>query len=175
MNDKQQRESPGAGTSSETVPAEDPTITQSPLFPRYVVADMYRRIERKLGMKGLRNDEDIAWAVQRRLPVTAIEALMLHGMSEKEIHRLILSRRSLSAHRERHQPLTCDESDRVMRIVRLTSLAEWVFGNDVSASRWLRHSFSKDEPRTPLDFLQTEAGAWIIEAKLVRIAEGFYI
>jgi len=62
-----------------------------------------------------------------------------------------------------------------MRIVRLTSLTEWVFGDDVKAGRWFRHPLGRDEPRTPLDLLQTEAGAWIIEAKLIRLAEGIYI
>lgn len=47
--------------------------------------------DRKLGPKGLRNDEDIAWVVQRRLPVPAIEALILWDV-QKQIHRLILSR-----------------------------------------------------------------------------------
>jgi putative toxin-antitoxin system antitoxin component (TIGR02293 family) len=175
MADEQQHESPTSGASSHTSSAEDPTIIQSLIFPRYVVAEVYQRIERKLGLEGLRSDKDIAWAVQRCLPVRSIEALILHGMSEKEIHRLILSRRSLTAHRERHEPLTCEESDRAMRIVRLTSLAEWVFGNDVTAGRWLRHPFRLDRLHTPLDFLQTEAGAWLIEAELVGIAEGICV
>lgn len=81
MTDEQQRESPGSGTSRQTAPAEAPAIFQSLVFPRYVVAEVYRRIENKLGLQGLRNDEDIAWVVQRRLPVTAINALTLHGIS----------------------------------------------------------------------------------------------
>lgn len=149
-----------------------PTLTQSLVFSRSVVAEVYRRIERRLGLEGIRSDDDIAWTVQRRLPVSAIEALKWHGMSEKEIYRLIVSRRSLAAHREKNDPLTCEESDRAMRIARLTSFAEWVFGDDVTAGRWLRHLFRQDRFHTPLDFLQTEAGAWIIEGELVGIAGG---
>lgn len=175
MTDEQQCELPGAETASKPAPVETPTIIQTLIFPRYVVAEVYRRVEQKLGLKALRNDEDIAWAVQRRLPLTAIESLMLHGVSEKEIHWLILSRRSLTTHRERHEPLTCDESDRAMRIARLISLAEWVFGDDVVAAQWLRSSFKLDQLRTPLEFLQTEAGAWLVEGELVGIAEGVYV
>lgn len=163
------------GPAMQPTSPVDPTLTQSLVFPRYVVAEVYRRVEHKLGLKGIRSEDDIAWAVQRRLPTSTIEALELHGMAEKEIYRLIVSRRSLAAHREKHEPLTWDESDRAMRIARLTSLAEWVFGDDVMAGRWLRHSFRLDQFHTPLDFLQTEAGAWIIEGELVGIAEGVYV
>ena len=175
MANEQQPELPNPEPESQPATTVEPTVTQSLVFPRYVVTEVYRRIERKLGLKGIRSDENIAWMVQRCLPVRAIEALMLHGMSEKEIYRLIVSRRSLSAHRERHEPLTCEESDRAMRIARLTSLAEWVLGDDVTASRWLRDSFRRDPLHTPLDFLQTEAGAWIIEGELVGIAEGMCV
>lgn len=78
MTDEQQRESPGAQTPSQPALVEAPTITQTLIFPRYVVAEVYRRMEQRLGLKPLRNDEDIAWAVQRRLPLTAIESMMLH-------------------------------------------------------------------------------------------------
>lgn len=175
MADEQQSELRSPKPESQPAPTADPTIVQSLVFPRYVVAEVYRRIESKLGLKGIRNDVDIAWMVQRRLPVDVIEVLMLHGMSEKEIYRLIVSRRSLAAHRERLEPLTCEESDRVMRITRLTSLAEWVFGDEAVAARWLRHPFRQDKLRTPLDFLQTEAGAWLVEGELVGIAEGVYV
>jgi putative toxin-antitoxin system antitoxin component (TIGR02293 family) len=175
MANEQQHELPNPETLSQPVLTEDATFAQSLVFPRYVVAEVYRRIERKLGLKGIASDDDIAWMVQRCLPVSVIDALTLHGISEKELYRLIVSRRSLATHREKHEPLTCDESDRAMRIVRLISLAEWIFGDDVKAGRWLRHPLGKEEPRTPLDFLQTEAGAWIIEAKLIRFAEGIVI
>lgn len=174
MANEEEPETPNPSASAEP-PASDRTVEQQLVCPGYVVAEVYRRIERKLGLEGIRSDEDIAWIVQRRLPVRAIEALTLHGMSEREVYRLIVSRRSLAAHREKHEPLTCEESDRTMRIVRLTSLAEWVFGNDVAAGRWLRQPLSKEEPRTRLDFLRTEAGAWIIEVKLVQLAEGIFI
>jgi putative toxin-antitoxin system antitoxin component (TIGR02293 family) len=158
--------------SPESDPTEAPAISPALLFPRYVVTEVYRRIEHKLGLQGIRSDDDLAWRVQRRLPVSTTDALTLHGMSEREIHRLIVPRRCLAAHREKDELLTCEESDRAMRIVRFTSLAEWVFGDDVKAGRWLRHPFRKHEPGTPLDFLRRKPAHGLSRQSSSRLPRG---
>jgi len=48
------------GTTMPSQPEEAPTFSQSLVFPRYVVAEVYRRIERKLGLEGIRSDDDIS-------------------------------------------------------------------------------------------------------------------
>jgi putative toxin-antitoxin system antitoxin component (TIGR02293 family) len=65
--------------------------------------------------------------------------------------------------------LTHDESDRAVRIARITSQAEEVFGDDAKAARWLRKPKARFEGRVPLELLRTEAGSRIVEEMLLQI------
>ena len=56
-----------------------------------------------------------------------------------------------------------EESDKVVRIARITALAEKVFGNEEKAFRWLRKPKRRFASRTPLEVLATEAGAQLVE------------
>ncbi|HEY3989714.1 MAG TPA: antitoxin Xre-like helix-turn-helix domain-containing protein [Acidobacteriaceae bacterium] len=80
----------------------------------------------------LRSDRDLARLVDERLPLASVEALSNHGMSNEEIYSFIVPRRTLVHRKTRHEPLTHDESDRAVRIARITSLAEEVFGDDAN-------------------------------------------
>ena len=137
------------------------------------VAMFYRRIEGKLGISALRSDLDLARLVDARLPLTSIESLSSHGMSDEEIYSFILPRRTLAHRKSRSEALTHDESDRAVRIARITSLAEEVFGEDAKAGRWLRKPKSRFDGRTPLEMLRTEAGARLVEEMLMQLDYGF--
>ena len=96
-------------------------------------AMFYRRMELKLGVTSLRSDRDLARLVHERLPLTSVESLSHHGLTDEEIYSFILPRRTLAHRRTRHESLTHDESDRAVRIARITSLAEEVFGDEAKA------------------------------------------
>jgi putative toxin-antitoxin system antitoxin component (TIGR02293 family) len=136
-------------------------------------AMLYRRIEIKLGVTPLRSDRDLARLVDKRLPLSAVDSLSSHGMTYEEIYSFILPRRTLVHRKNRHESLTHDESDRAVRIARLTSLAEEVFGDDAKASRWLRKAKTRFEGRSPLEMLRTEAGARLVEEMLLQLDYGF--
>ena len=136
-------------------------------------AMFYRRIEIKLGVTPLRSDRDLARLVEERLPLTSVDSLSSHGMSDEEIYSFILPRRTLVHRKTRHELLTHDESDRAVRIARMTALAEEVFGDDAKASRWLRKPKIRFEGRAPLELLRTEAGARLIEEMLLQLDYGF--
>ena len=136
-------------------------------------AMFYRRIEVKLGVTPLRSDHDLARLVDERLPLTSVESLSSHGMTDEEIYNFIVPRRTLVHRRTRREPLTHDESDRAVRIARITSLAEEVFGDDAKAGRWLRKPKTRFEGRTPLEMLRTEAGARLVEEMLLQLDYGF--
>ena len=136
-------------------------------------AMFYRRIEGKLGVTTLRSDLDLARLVDARLPLTSVESLSSHGMSDEEIYSFILPRRTLAHRKSRSEALTHDESDRAVRIARITSLAEEVFGEDAKAGRWLRKPKSRFDGRTPLEMLRTEAGARLVEEMLMQLDYGF--
>jgi len=133
----------------------------------------YRRMEAKLGLTPLHSDRDLARLVEDRLPLTSVDSLTSHGISDEEIYSFILPRRTLAHRKTRREPLTHEESDRAVRFARITSLAEEVFGNDAKASRWLRKPKSRFEERTPLELLRTEAGARLVEEMLLQLDYGF--
>ena len=133
----------------------------------------YRRIETKLGVTSLRSDRDLARLVEERLPLTSVESLSSHGMSVEEIYSFIVPRRTLVHRKSRHEALTHDESDRAVRIARIASLAEEVFGNDAKAARWLRKAKTRFEGRSPFELLRTEAGARLVEEMLLQLDYGF--
>ncbi|MBV8113477.1 MAG: DUF2384 domain-containing protein [Silvibacterium sp.] len=134
---------------------------------------LYRRIERKLGVGPLRSGRDLARVVEARLPLESLEALSSHGMSSEEIYSYILPRRTLVHRKTRRETLTHDESDRAMRVARITALAEEVFGDDAKAGRWLRKPKQRFEGRTPLELLRTDAGARLVEEMLLQLDYGF--
>ena len=136
-------------------------------------AMLYRRVETKLGINPLRSDRDLARLVEQRLPLTSLESLSKHGMTVEEIYRLIVPRRTLVHRKSRREPLTHDESDRAVRIARMASLAEEVFGDDAKAARWLRKPKSRFDGRTPFELLSTEAGARLVEEMLLQLDYGF--
>ena len=133
---------------------------------------LYRRIEDKLGVGSLRSESDLAMLVERRLPVRSIAALTQHGLTEGEVYALVLPRRTLTHRRAKRQTLTRDESDKAVRLARITALAEEVFGDEEKAARWLRKPKRRFASRTPLEMLVTEAGARLIEELLYQVDEG---
>jgi len=134
---------------------------------------VFRRVESKLGVTPVRSDLDLARLVEKRLPLTSVESLSRHGISDQEIYDLIVPRRTLVHRKSRHEALTHEESDRAVRIARVTSLAEEIFGADDKAARWLRKPKSRFDGKTPLALLATEAGSRLVEEMLLQLDYGF--
>ncbi|ESY78470.1 DUF2384 domain-containing protein [Mesorhizobium australicum] len=120
----------------------------------------------------VRSQADLATVVRRRLPLATLKGLALAGMSEQEIERFVIPQRTRRHRAEKNQPLTIDESDRAVRLVRIQSLAEETFGDAGKANRWLRKELAELGRETPLTVAQTEAGARVIETILGKIAWG---
>jgi putative toxin-antitoxin system antitoxin component (TIGR02293 family) len=135
--------------------------------------NVYCRVELKLGLNSLRSDRDLARIVEEQLPLQSIDSLAENGLSEDEIYSFILPRRTLSHRRARRELLTHEESDRAVRIARILSLAEEVFGDDAKAGRWMRKPKSRFAGRMPLELLRTEAGGRLVEEMLLQLDYGF--
>ncbi|MFL9502016.1 antitoxin Xre/MbcA/ParS toxin-binding domain-containing protein [Rhodopseudomonas palustris] len=119
----------------------------------------------------VRSQADLAMVVRNRLPLAALQGLSRAGLSDQEIERFVIPQRTRRHRAERNQPLTIDESDRAVRLLRIQSLAEDTFGVD-KASLWLRRPLAELNGETPLTVAQTEAGARLIEMVLGKIAWG---
>jgi len=130
------------------------------------------RLGGKLGVSRIHSDRDLASLVEKQLPADAIKALVRGGLSDAEVYQLIVPRRTLAHRLAKHQPLSKEESDKAVRVARITATAEQVFGESERAWRWLRKPKRRFEGRSPIDMLATEAGARLVEEMIVQFEYG---
>jgi putative toxin-antitoxin system antitoxin component (TIGR02293 family) len=133
---------------------------------------LYARLGGKLGIAQIRSDRDLASLVEKRLPATAIRSLVRGGLSDAEVYQLIVPRRTLAHRVAKHQSLSKEESDKAVRVARITAMAEQVFGEPDRAWRWLRKAKRSFGGKTPIEMLATEAGARLLEEMIVQIDDG---
>ena len=133
---------------------------------------MYPLLEGKLGVVGIHSDQDLVALVESRLPVSAVRSLVSSGLSDAEVYQLILPRRTLAHRLAKREPLSREESDKAVRVARITALAEQTFGEPQRAWRWMRKPKRRFQGRTPMEMLATEAGAHLVEEMLYQIDDG---
>ncbi|HEX4077846.1 MAG TPA: antitoxin Xre/MbcA/ParS toxin-binding domain-containing protein [Rhizomicrobium sp.] len=134
-------------------------------------------VARKLGGRAVlgqhvHSQADLAHAVSRRLPLAALKGLVEAGLTEQEIERLVIPQRTRRHRAERKQPLTVEESDRAVRLLRIQTNAEETFGSKEKANIWLRRPLAELNGESPIDIVRTESGARVIETMLAKIAWG---
>jgi len=138
---------------------------------------IFEEIARKLGGPAVvgapvHSQADLALAIRNRLPLSVLKGLTKAGMSESEIEMFVIPQRTRRHRAEKRQPLTIDESDRAVRLLRIQTVAEDVFGDKEKANHWLRRPLAELSGETPLVIAQTDAGARVIETVLGKIAWG---
>jgi putative toxin-antitoxin system antitoxin component (TIGR02293 family) len=127
-----------------------------------------------LGLRAPATESDILHLVEGRLGASVIKRLSVLGLERSEIDDVVIPSRTLQHRRSRREKLTMEESDRVLRIIRVLSSAEAVYGSRERALAWLRKSQARLEGRSPLSLLKTDTGSRIVEETLIQIDEGMY-
>jgi putative toxin-antitoxin system antitoxin component (TIGR02293 family) len=74
--------------------------------------------------------------------------------------------------RRRKGGLTPEQSERVIRAVRIIAEALETFGSRDKALTWMRRTCAVLGGKAPIDLLDTEEGAGLVESLLGRIAHG---
>ena len=120
----------------------------------------------------VRSQAELALAVRKRLPLTALQGLSKAGFSDQEIAQFVIPQRTRRHRAEKKQLLTVEESDRAVRLLRVQTLAEETFGDVVKANAWLRRPLAELHGEPPLALAQTEAGGRVVETILGKIAWG---
>lgn len=121
----------------------------------------------------IHSEVEVVELVARGLPVAAADVLRsLGGLSAPELGEII-PQRTLSRARQRGR-LSPEQSDRIVRAIRLFARAHDVFANREKANRWMRRPNRSLEGRSPLPLLRTSAGAELVESILDRIVHGVY-
>lgn len=107
---------------------------------------------------------DVLHTLQTRLKLSNSE---LAGL-------LMISPRTLD--RRKNEPrLAPDESERSFRIVRLTDLAEEIFGSMEETASWFKQPNYTLGNQQPLELVKTEPGARLVERTLGQIRHGITV
>lgn len=128
-----------------------------------------------LGLKPPATETELLRIVEGRLAPSVIKRLLALGLERSEIDAIVIPLRTLQHRRSRREKLTVEESDRVLRAIRVLSLAESVYGSRERALTWLRKRHPRLDGRAPLSLLNTDTGSRIVEELLVQIDEGMFV
>jgi putative toxin-antitoxin system antitoxin component (TIGR02293 family) len=128
-----------------------------------------------LGLQAPATESDVLRIVEGRLATSVIKRLKALGLDRSEIDEAVIPARTLQHRRSRREKLTMEESDRVLRVIRVLSSAEAIYGSRERALAWLRRPHPRLKNRAPLSLLKTDTGSRIVEELLVQIDEGMFI
>jgi putative toxin-antitoxin system antitoxin component (TIGR02293 family) len=128
-----------------------------------------------LGFQPPATETDVLRLVEGQLTPKVIQRLIEMGLGRPEIDALIIPLRTLQHRRSRHEKLSVEESDRVIRLIRVLSATETVYGSRERALAWLRRPHPRLDGRNPLSLLRTDTGARIVEEFLIQIDEGMFV
>jgi putative toxin-antitoxin system antitoxin component (TIGR02293 family) len=128
-----------------------------------------------LGLQPPVTETEMLRIVEGQLAPAVIKRLVSLGLQRSEIDAAIIPLRTLQHRRSRREKLTVEESDRVLRVIRVLSLAESVYGSRERALAWLRNANARLDGRTPLSLLNTDTGSRIVEELLGQIDEGMFV
>ena len=93
------------------------------------------------------SESEILRIVEGRLAPSAVNRLAALGLERGEIDAVVIPARTLQHRRFRPEKLTVEESDRVLRVIRLLPLAESVYGSRERALAWLRRLHARLDGR----------------------------
>ena len=126
--------------------------------------------------KAIKNPADLAKLVRKGLPAGSIRALAgkLHLGNSVLSSKLGIPQRTLTRRLSQGSLLTSDESDRTVRMARVYASAVEMIGEQEKAVEWLRTPNRALGGEKPLDQLDTDLGARMVEDVLGRIAYGVY-
>lgn len=121
------------------------------------------------------SDEALIDRVRSGLPFTALEAIATRFEipQERLLRVLDLPLRTL-VRRKKGRRLKADESDRLVRVALIATLAEEVLGSRERAIAWLQKPNRALRGKNPLERLDTTIGEQQVEQLLFRIAHGVY-
>ena len=142
-------------------------------IPPPVIERVFRKLggHRALGAD-VASEADLARIVHRGIRLAVLAHVQKAGFSKQEIEHFIIPARTWRHRKTKREPLSIEESDRVVRLTRIQALAEDVFGDVQRGNRWLREPLGILDGRSPLEVARTEAGARLIEQLLAKLDWG---
>ena len=113
--------------------------------------------------------------IERGLPLSTREEFSADsGIAVKDLLEVVIPARTLKHRRQRQEPLSLDESDRLARVARMYELAVKVYGDHEDGKQWLCGKKHRFDDKSALVMLQSEAGERAVEEYLYQIDEGVF-
>jgi putative toxin-antitoxin system antitoxin component (TIGR02293 family) len=111
--------------------------------------------------------------IREGFPFALVGALAKEaGIGLDELMEFGVIPRRTWTHSKRNQRFTPTQSARLARFFRILHRARETFGADETAMRWLKHGTKPLQGTAPVDLLDTEEGARLVEDLLTRIDHG---
>ncbi len=109
-------------------------------------------------------NEQIA-ALERGLPSASLAQIagMLNLPKQSIIAALRLAQRTVTLREKTRKPFTLEESERLLRVLRLHRLARQVFTTNEAVAQWLSAPDRSLGMKSPLEMLATDVGAAKVE------------
>lgn len=131
---------------------------------------------RKVLGKVIKKPDDLARLIREGLPASSVVALAekLQIGNSTLSRKLGIPQRTLTRRLSHKSLLTSAESDRTVRVARVYANAVDMIGDEEKALEWLRTPNRALDGERPLDQLDTDVGAQMVDDILGRIAYGVY-
>jgi putative toxin-antitoxin system antitoxin component (TIGR02293 family) len=131
---------------------------------------------RKVIGKTIKNPDELRSLIRKGLPVGSLTVLAERlGVGNGILSRKLgIPQRTLTRRMSQESLLTPAESDRTVRMARIYAQAVEMIGDEHKASAWLNTPNRALGGERPLDQLDTDLGARMVEDVLGRIAYGVY-
>ncbi len=121
--------------------------------------------------KNISSDVELVKIIHEGLPFRSLEHVLKEQiLSKEEVFHLITTQRSLDR-RKVSNKLSEEESDRLVRFLRVRAFVQQILGNE-DADRWLRIPNPLLEDKKPIDLLDSDVGAHLVESLMGRVAYG---
>lgn len=123
----------------------------------------------------IRSELDLIAVADAGLPSGSAASVISTGLlTPDELYDLVIPRRTFARRQEERESLTPNESDRLVRVVRVIVRAIEILGDSEKAHSWLRRSNKALGGKQPISLLASDLGARLVEQILGRIEYGVY-
>ncbi|MFV0477717.1 MAG: antitoxin Xre/MbcA/ParS toxin-binding domain-containing protein [Parahaliea sp.] len=116
---------------------------------------------------------DMAKIVRGGIATDAVDLLLKQGYTRSET-RWIVAPRTLTHRRRNQEPLSPEESGRLLRAAKLRAMAIIVLGDEERANLWLHKPRQGFGGSSAMDMMQTEYGGQVVEEALGQLDAGYF-
>jgi len=114
--------------------------------------------------------------IERGLPLSTLEEFSAYsGIAVKDLLEVVIPARTLKHRRQKKEPFSVIEADRLARVARMYELAVKVYGDREDGRKWLLSHMHRFDGRTALSMLDTQIGEHAVAEALIQLDEGMFI